>query len=110
MAAIEDGVAGEVVVMSEARMAGDGVLAMALGEYLIHGWDLAVATDRTWRGAEAAADAAASAALDFLRSTVRPEFRGPDTGFFDEEVPPSGGATAFEQLLCFAGRHLEWTP
>ena len=46
--AIERGVAGELVVMSQARMAGDGVLAMALGEYIIHGWDLATATGQAY--------------------------------------------------------------
>jgi uncharacterized protein (TIGR03086 family) len=85
-------------------MAGDGVLAMALGEYLVHGWDLAVATGREWSAAEDAAEAA----LAFLRSTVRPEHRGPDSGFFDEEVAPDPDASAFERLLCFAGRDPGW--
>lgn len=105
-AAIADGVAERLVVMSQARMAGDGALAMALGEYLVHGWDLARATGRPWD----ADDDAAGPALAFLRSTVAPEHRGPDSGFFDAEITPPEGATTFEQLLCFAGRHPDWTP
>lgn len=105
-AAVDTGVAEELVVMSQARMAGDCVLAMALGEYLVHGWDLATSTGRDWT----AADHAAEAALAFLKTTVAPEYRGPDSGFFGYEVPAPEGAGPFEQLLCFTGRDLEWTP
>ncbi len=116
--AIEAGVATELVVMSQARMPGDAVLAMALGEYLVHGWDLAVATDRPWPPAEPVdgtdgeptGEAAAGAALAFLQTTVQPEYRGPDSGFFGYEVEAPAGATAFERLLCFGGRRPDWTP
>ncbi|MEZ5235649.1 MAG: TIGR03086 family metal-binding protein [Acidimicrobiales bacterium] len=104
--AVTGGVAGRLVVMSQARMAGDGVLAMALGEYLVHGWDLARATGREYD----ADDDAGEAALTFLQGMVAPEHRGPDSGFFDAEVPAAPGATAFERLLCFAGRHPDWAP
>ncbi len=105
----ERGVAAELVVMSQARMAGDGVLAMALGEYLVHGWDLAVATGRPY-DEDAAIGAAAKQALAFLRTMVAPEYRGAESGFFDEEVPAPPGATSLIQLLCFAGREPDWTP
>ena len=104
-AAVEAGVARQLVVMSQARMAGDAVLAMALGEYLVHGWDLATSTGRGW---EPAGDAA-EAALAFLRETVAPEHRGPDSGFFDAEVPARAGAAPLERLLCFTGRQPGWT-
>lgn len=104
--AIDAGAATALVVMSQARMAGDAVLAMALGEYLVHGWDLAASTGRTWEPA----DVAAEPALAFLHTTIAPEYRGPDSGFFDQEVPAPQGASAFDQLLCFAGRHPTWTP
>lgn len=106
--AIADGAAEREAVMSQARMAGDGILGMALGEYIVHGWDLAVAT-----GHEAAGDvdpAAAEAALAFLETMVAPEHRGPDGGFFDVEVPAPEGASALERLLCFAGRDPAWSP
>ncbi|MGF1647193.1 MAG: TIGR03086 family metal-binding protein [Kineosporiaceae bacterium] len=102
--AIDAGVADRLVVMSQARMPGDGVLAMALGEYLVHGWDLAVATGAPWRGADDASDAARA----FLVGMVTPEYRGEDSGFFGPEVPAPPSATAFERLLCFAGRDPSW--
>lgn len=99
--AIRDLPDGELVVMAQARMSKEAVLAMALGEYLVHGWDLSVSTGRRWEPAE---DAAVPA-LEFLQGTVVPEYRGPDTGFFDAEVAAHEDASAFEQLLCFAGRN-----
>ncbi|MEM9563123.1 MAG: TIGR03086 family metal-binding protein [Actinomycetota bacterium] len=110
--AVEAGVASQLVVMAEARMPGDAVLAMALGEYLVHGWDLAVATDRAWPPATSTPSnaAAAEAALVFLQTTVQPEYRGPDSGFFGYEVEAPAGASAFERLLCFGGRQPDWTP
>jgi len=106
-AAIDAGVAERLVTMSQARMAGDGVLAMALGEYLVHGWDLARATGRDWP--PATDESTAEIALAFLQGTVAPEYRGPDSGFFDQEVEAPPGATTFERLLCFAGRQPDWT-
>jgi uncharacterized protein (TIGR03086 family) len=100
VSAIEAGVSGEPVTMSEARMLGSGVLAMALGEYIVHGWDLASSTGRPWDVDDAAADAARA----FLETTVAPEHRGADSGFFDDEVMAPAGATPLERLLCFAGR------
>lgn len=108
-AAVHAGVVDGLVVMSQARMAGDGVLAMALGEYLVHGWDLAVATGRDTT-AQQALDDAAVPALAFLRTMVAPEYRGPDSGFFDAEVPAPPGASPLVRLLCFAGRDPDWAP
>jgi uncharacterized protein (TIGR03086 family) len=87
-------------------MRGDAVVAMALGEYIVHGWDLATATRRTW----SVADDAANAALAFLETTVAPEFRGPDSGFFDDEISVAADASALDRLLGFAGRDPAWTP
>ncbi|MGF1598577.1 MAG: TIGR03086 family metal-binding protein [Acidimicrobiales bacterium] len=104
--AIAADVAGWTVTMSSARMAGDGVLGMALGEYIIHAWDLATATGQPY----AAPDDAVEAALEFLRGMVAPEYRGPDTGFFDAEVPVADDAPPLDRLLGFAGRDPRWTP
>ncbi len=101
--AIADGVSDEVVTMSSSRMAGDGVLAMALGEYIVHAWDLATATGRPY----SVSDDAIQPALDFLRGMVAPEYRGPDSGFFGDEVEVSSDAPLLHKLLGFTGRNPE---
>ncbi len=103
--AIAADVASELVTMSSSRMAGDGVLAMALGEYMVHAWDLAVATGQRY---EAPAEAVGPA-HEFLLGMVAPEYRGPDSGFFDFEVPVDADASPFDKFLGFAGRDPNWT-
>lgn len=105
-AAIAGGVADQLVVMSSSRMAGTGVLGMALGEYLVHAWDLARATGRPYR----APAEAIGPAHEFLVGMVAPEYRGPDSGFFDAEVPVPDDAPPFDRLLGFAGRDPSWAP
>lgn len=105
-AAIVAGVLDQVVVMVQARMYGGAVVAMALGEYQVHAWDLAVSTGRSYRSPEGAA----GPALEFLQATVAPEYRGPDSGFFDAEIPAPDDADDFVRLLCFTGRDPNWTP
>jgi uncharacterized protein (TIGR03086 family) len=102
--AIADDAAGRMVTMSSSRMAGDGVLGLALGEYIVHGWDLARATGRPY----SAPDAAVAPAHEFLLGMVAPEYRGPDTGFFDVEVEVPADAPALDRLLGFAGRDPAW--
>jgi len=102
--AIADDAAGQLVVMSGSRMAGDAVLGMALGEYIIHAWDLATATGQPY----SAPESALRPAHEFLEGMVAPEYRGPDSGFFDAEVPVPDDATPLDQLLGFAGRDPRW--
>ncbi len=96
---------GKLIAMAQARMSKEAVLAMALGEYLTHGWDLSVSTGAGWSPSQAAAEPA----LEFLRATVAPEYRGPNSGFFGDEIRPEADASTFEQLLCFCGRDPNWT-
>jgi uncharacterized protein (TIGR03086 family) len=103
-AAIANGAAQQLVTMSSSRMAGDGVLAMALGEYIIHGWDLATATGRPY----SAPDAAVVPAHEFLAGMVAPQYRGPESGFFDMEVAVPADASTLDKLLGFAGRDPHW--
>ncbi len=103
--AIDANASGRLVTMSQARMPGDAVLAMALGEYIVHGWDLARSTGADW---SAAADAC-EAGREFLVGMVAPEYRGKDSGFFDDEVEVSADASALDRLLGFAGRDPSWT-
>lgn len=102
--AIADDAAGQLVVMSGSRMAGDAVLGMALGEYIVHAWDLATSTGQPY----AAPDSVVRAAREFLEGMITPEYRGPDSRFFDAEVPVPDGAPPLDQLLGFAGRDPTW--
>ncbi len=103
--ALEGGVGERFVVMSQARMNGYAVAAMALGEYIVHGWDLATATDRAWT----VDDNAATQARLFLETTVAPEYRGEDSGFFGDEVSVADDSSPLEKLLAFAGRDPGWS-
>lgn len=102
--AIADDAAGQLVVMSGSRMAGDAVLGMALGEYIIHAWDLATATGQPY----SAPESAIRPAHEFLEGMVAPEYRGPDSGFFDAEVSVPDDASPLDQLVGFAGRDPQW--
>ncbi|GIG27830.1 TIGR03086 family metal-binding protein [Cellulomonas marina] len=97
--------AGEVVV-SQSRMAGPGATGMVLGEYVVHGWDLATALGRPW---SPPADAA-STAHAFFGGMIAPEYRGGPDGFFGPEVPVPDGASPLDRLLGFAGRDPGWAP
>ena len=103
--AVADDAAGQMVTMTSSRMAGDGVLGMALGEYIVHGWDLARATGREYEVPEAAV----TPAHEFLLGMVAPEYRGPDSGFFDAEVEVPADASPLDRLLGFAGRDPGWS-
>jgi uncharacterized protein (TIGR03086 family) len=65
---------------------------------LIHGWDLAVATNQTYEP-----PAELVAAVDaFARQAIAPEMRDGDT--FAAAVEPPAGATPVERLAAFTGR------
>lgn len=108
--ALAAGVLARRVVMSQSVMDGSAVVAMALGEYLVHGWDLARATGRPWAPSADACDAA----REFLEGMITPDYRaaagedGPDT-FFGPEVVVPADAPALDRLLGFAGRDPRWT-
>lgn len=102
--AIRGGVQGREVAMSRARMSGPAVLGMLLGEYLVHGWDLARATGQGWDPAAEACEAADR----YFRELITPEYRGPGA-FFGEEVPVPEHAPPLHRLLGFAGRDPSWS-
>jgi uncharacterized protein (TIGR03086 family) len=103
--AVSGGVLDGQVVLLQSRMDGPGAFAMVLGEYLVHGWDLAVAVGAPWAPPERACEAA----LEFFRGMVLPEYRGEEGGFFGEEVAVAPDAPALDRLLGFAGRRPDWT-
>jgi uncharacterized protein (TIGR03086 family) len=104
--ALDAGVLDGEVVMSSSRMTGPGATGMVLGEYVVHGWDLATALGRPWTPPQDAV----TTAHEFFAGVVVPEYRGPDGGFFLDEVPVADDAPALERLLGFAGRDPGWTP
>ncbi len=98
--AVRGGVLDRQVVLAQSRMDGPAALGMVLGEYLVHGWDLATAVGAPWTPPERACETA----LEFFRGVVLPEYRGEDGGFFGAEVPVPADAPALDRLLGFAGR------
>ena len=102
--AVCGGVLDGQIVLQQSRMDGPGAFGMVLGEYLVHGWDLAVAVGAPWTPPEQACERA----LEFFRAMVVPEYRGEEGGFFGEEVPVAPDASALDRLLGFAGRRPDW--
>lgn len=102
-AAVRAGAAERPLAIGGSAMPGDLALSMILGEYLVHGWDLAVATGQPWTPDDDAADAARR----FLTGMITPDTRGPD-GWFGHEVPVADDASALERLLGLAGRDPGW--
>jgi uncharacterized protein (TIGR03086 family) len=103
--AVRAGVLDGQVVLMQSRMDGPAAFGMVLGEYLVHGWDLAVAVGAPWTPPEQACETA----LEFFRGVVVPEYRGEEGGFFGEEVHVAPDAPALDRLLGFAGRRPDWT-
>ncbi len=101
--AVRGGVQQRDVAMSQARMSGPSAIGMVLGEYVVHGWDLARATGRDWDPPAAASQAA----LDFFAGMIAPEYRG-DGGYFAAEVAVPADAPALDRLIGFAGRDPGW--
>lgn len=104
--AIRGGVLGRTVPMSQSMMDGPAAVGMVLGEYVLHGWDLARTFDRPWNPP----DASAAAALAFLSGVITPEYRNPDAGGFGAEIPVPADAPVLDRLLGFTGRDPAWTP
>jgi uncharacterized protein (TIGR03086 family) len=78
---------------------------MALGEVVVHGWDLATATGRPapWSAEQA------EFVLAGLRPMMKPEYRGPDKAM-GAEVPVPEDAPAIDRLVGFTGRDPNWRP
>ncbi|MBT0769362.1 TIGR03086 family protein [Kineosporia sp. J2-2] len=102
-AAVRGGVAQQQVTLFGAPMPGSATLGMCLGEYLVHGHDLAQATGLPWNPPAEAV----SVTLAFMPSMLTDEFRGPDKSFgHPVEVPAS--ASDLDRLVAFTGRDPGW--
>jgi uncharacterized protein (TIGR03086 family) len=80
-------------------MPADGILAIQATEFLIHGWDLAKATDQ----ADRLDPALAEKTLVLIRTMLPASARGAGQAFGDE-VAVDSHAPAYDQLAGFLGR------
>ncbi|WP_218126055.1 TIGR03086 family metal-binding protein [Sinosporangium album] len=79
----------------------DVVAKMVLFDFVIHGWDLAVATGQDHRVDEETAHLT----MDLV-AMMAPQ--GRQTGVFGDEVPASPHAGTFERALALSGRDPAW--
>jgi uncharacterized protein (TIGR03086 family) len=73
-------------------------------EMVIHGWDLARATDQSTD----LDPAPAQLALAWGSENLKPEYRGPDSAF-GVEVPVAGDAPIYDRVAGFFGRDPNWS-
>jgi uncharacterized protein (TIGR03086 family) len=79
---------------------------VALDELVMHGWDLARATDQPFRCDPASAEAV----LAFTTDAAKPENAAMRHGLFGPIVEVPDDAPSFERALGLAGRDPAWTP
>ncbi len=87
------------VTLSSGSMPAAASVAMMTGEYLAHGWDLAMATGQPVRYTDAEAEAARTG----LAPLLSPEYRGAGMPF-GEIVAVPDDASELDRFLGFAGR------
>jgi len=79
---------------------------VALDELVMHGWDLARATQQSF-GCD---PASAEAVLAFTSESARPERADSREGLFGPVVDVPASAPALDRALGYAGRDPGWTP
>jgi uncharacterized protein (TIGR03086 family) len=103
-AAVDDGVAERPITLLGSTLPGSVILGMTLGEYLVHGSDLAKSTGQRWDPP----DAASECGMGALSGMLTDEYRGEGQSF-GYQVKVADDATALDRLLGFAGRDPKWT-
>jgi uncharacterized protein (TIGR03086 family) len=88
------------VTLSSGSMPAAASVAMMTGEYLAHGWDLAIATGQPVPYTDEEAEVARAG----LAPLLSPEYRGAGMPFGDVVAVPDD-ASALEKFLAFSGRH-----
>lgn len=72
-------------------------------EAVLHGWDLAVATDQTYRPTEEI--------LDIVEPFVEETTTGPPVeGLWGSPIPIGDGGSRFARILGLSGRDPDWAP
>jgi uncharacterized protein (TIGR03086 family) len=102
--AVDGGVADRPVTLMGSPMPGSVILGMTLGEYLVHGSDLAKATGQSWNPPAAAL----LFTLEFMPGMLTDDYRGEGQSF-GPRVPVAPDAAPLDQLLGFCGRNPAWT-
>ncbi|MGQ0842165.1 TIGR03086 family metal-binding protein [Actinokineospora sp.] len=92
----------------ETTMAGDMTPAgtiglMLLGELVVHGWDLAIATGQDFPVDDDVAEAA-------LRGTEQWAEQAREYGVFGAEIAAPADATPLHKVLAMSGRDSSWRP
>jgi uncharacterized protein (TIGR03086 family) len=101
--AVRAGADRRPLYLGENAMPGDMAMSMILWEYVVHGWDLAVATGQVWEPAPQAASASAA----FAPNMLTPDYQGPGKPFAPR-VPVAENASDLDQLLGLSGRNPSW--
>jgi uncharacterized protein (TIGR03086 family) len=92
----------EKVDMSGTVLPGETVVAMLVGDLVLHGWDLAAATGRPY---DPDPDAVAMTG-EFLGAFAE---SGRAQGLFGEPVPVAGDAPPLARAVALSGRDPAWT-
>jgi uncharacterized protein (TIGR03086 family) len=82
------------------EMPGDAFARFVVLDGLVHGWDLATATQQTYEPS----DALVAEVDAFAHQAIAPAMRDGDT--FANAVEPPAGATSIERLAAFTGRRI----
>lgn len=89
-----------------AKLPAEVMGVVALDELVLHGWDLARATNQPFT-----CDPASTAAvLEFTSASAKPEHAATREGLFGPVVDVPEDAPDFDRALGFAGRDPRWTP
>lgn len=103
-AAVDAGAGERPLYIGDSPMPGEMGLQMILGEYQVHGWDLAKATGAAWSpGPDGLAASAA-----FLDAMLTPDFQGEGKSF-SPRVPVGDDASALDTLVALTGRDPQWS-
>ncbi|MBA2532321.1 MAG: TIGR03086 family protein [Nocardioidaceae bacterium] len=87
-------------------MPGEVVGRVALDELVVHGWDIARASDQPYEPDERSV----TGALEFVEGVRASEGDGPQEGLFAAVVPVPEDAPALDRLLGLTGRDPSWRP
>ncbi|GAB3465417.1 TIGR03086 family metal-binding protein [Streptomonospora sediminis] len=86
------------------ELSGEDAGTVALNELLLHGWDLARATDQSYLGDPASVEAG------YAFVSEVPDDRNARAGLFGPVVPVPEEAPLLDRVLGLSGRHPDWTP